>query len=97
MARMGLPFMLEDKSGSLSGSDFVDLHDRMYLSLRSRRRDRSGASQCDIFNMRSKQFNYPAATLEYGMGGVLGSITLIGPGGMPRTHTMDTFLAQVGG
>ncbi|KAI0249634.1 hypothetical protein BJV78DRAFT_657752 [Lactifluus subvellereus] len=97
MARMGLPFMLEDRSGSLSGSEFVDLHDRMYLSLRCRRRDANGASQYEIYNMRSKQYNFPVATLEYGVGGALGSVTLIGPGGMPRTHTMGTFLAEVGG
>jgi hypothetical protein len=96
MARMGLPFMLEDRSGSLSGSEFVDLHDRMYLSFRCRRRDRNGASQYEIYNMRS-QYNFPVATLEYGAAGALGSVTLIGSGGMPRTHTMGTFLAEVGG
>lgn len=94
---MGLPFMLEDRSGSLSGSEFVDLHDRMYLSLRCRRRDPNGASQYEIYNMRSKQYNFPVATLEYGVGGALGSVTLIGAGGMSRTHTMGTFLAEVGG
>ncbi|KAH9973945.1 hypothetical protein BJV74DRAFT_782611 [Russula compacta] len=96
MVKTGIPFMLEDRSGSLSGSEFVDLYDRMHLRLRCTRRDPDGASQYGVYNMFSWH-DIPVATLEYGAAGALGSITTIGPGGssegtpQPRTAPFVLF------
>jgi len=97
MVKTGLPYMLEDRSGSLSGSEFVDLYDRMHLRVRCTRRDPDGASQYGVYNMFSTQCDIAVATLEYGAAGALGNITIVGPGGMPRTHAMAAFLVEVGG
>jgi len=88
--------MLEDRSGSLSGSEFVDLYDRMYLRVCCTRRDADGASQYGVFNMFSTP-DIPVVTLEYGAAGALGNVTTIGPGGSSLTQTMAAFLVEIGG
>jgi hypothetical protein len=97
MVKTGIPFMLEDWSGSLSSSTFIDLYGRMSLILRCTRRDPDGASQYAIYNSDSTQRDMPVATLEYGAAGALGDITTIGPGGSPQTQPMAAFLVEVGG
>jgi hypothetical protein len=97
MVKTGIPFMLEDRSGSLLGSEFVDLYDRMYLRVRCTRRDTDGASQYGVYNLFSTQPDIPAVTLEYGAAGALGNVTTISPGGSSRTQTMAAFLVEVGG
>jgi hypothetical protein len=97
MVKTGIPFMLEDRSGSLSSSTFTDLYGRMSLLLRCTRRDPDGASQYAIYNLDSTQRDMPVATLEYGAAGALGDITTIGPGGSPQTQPMAAFLVEVGG
>jgi hypothetical protein len=97
MVKTGIPFMLEDKSGSLSSSNFTDLYGRMSLLLRCTRRDPNGASQYAIHNLDSTQRDMPVATLEYGAAGALGEITTIGIGGSPQTRPMAAFLVEVGG
>jgi len=97
MVKTGIPFILEDKSGSLSGSQFIDLYDRMHLYMRCTRRDHDGASQYGIYNMFSQESDVPVVTLEYGAAGALGNITTIGPRGSSRTQTMAAFLVEVGG
>jgi len=97
MVKTGIPFMLEDRSGSLSSSTFTDLYGRMSLLLRCTRRDPDGASQYAIYNLDSTQRDMPVATLEYGAAGALGNITTIGPGGSPQTQPMAAFLVEVGG
>ncbi|KAI0784697.1 hypothetical protein C8Q75DRAFT_378795 [Abortiporus biennis] len=39
MARYGMPFFLEDKSGDITGSDYADHYSRLSFSLRCTRRD----------------------------------------------------------
>ncbi|KAI9508596.1 hypothetical protein F5148DRAFT_979547 [Russula earlei] len=95
MVKTGLPFMLEDKSGSLSGSDFVDLYDRMFLRVRCTRGP-DGASRYRVYDMFAWH-DIPVATLEYGAAGTLGNITIIGPGALSRTQPMAAFLVEVGG
>jgi len=89
--------MLEDRSGSLSGSEFVDLYDRMYLRVRCTRRDADGASSYGVYNIFSTLPDIPVVTLEYGAAGALGNVTTIGHGGSPRTQTMAAFLVEIGG
>jgi len=95
MVKTGIPFMLEEKPGFLSGSEFIDLYDRMHLYIRCTRRDHDGASQYGIYNTAGN--GSPAVTLEYGTAGALGNITTIGPQGSSRTQTMAAFLVEVGG
>lgn len=89
--------MLEDRSGSLAGSEFVDLYDRMHLEVRCTRRGADGARSYGVFNMFSTLPDTPVVTLEYGAAGALGNVTTIGPGGSPRTQTMAAFLVEIGG
>jgi hypothetical protein len=97
MVKTGIPFMLHDNTGSLLASNFVDLYDRMILRVTCRRRDPDGAAVYEVYNMLSIHRDIPVAFLEYGAAGALGDISLIGPGGSPRTHPMATFLVEVGG
>lgn len=97
MVKTGIPFMLEDRSGSLSGSEFVDLYDRMHLRVRCTRRDADGASQYGVYNIFSTLPDIPVATLEYGAAGALGNVTTIGPGGSSQTQNMAAFLVEIGG
>ena len=95
--KTGIPFMLHDNTGSLLGSDFVDLYDRMNLRVSCRRRDPDGAALYEVYNMLSRLHGIPVAVFEFGGAGALGNIELIGPGGPVRTQTMATFLVEVGG
>lgn len=97
MVKTGIPFMFDDKTGSLSDSSFVDYYGRMSLLLRCTSRDTDGASQYVIYNSNVMRHDMPVATLEYGAAGALGDITTIGPGGSPQTQPMTSFLVEVGG
>jgi len=77
----GFPFFLEDKTGELTGSDFVDLHDRMRFSLRCTMQDanRTVYMIYDTSNGAGAvgaRVREPAAVLEYGPGGALGFVTI---------------------
>ena len=97
MVTTGVPLMFDDRTGSLSGSEFVELHDRIYLRVRCTRRDPDGASQYGVYNMRSRHDEIPVATFGYGAGGTLGNVTMIGAGGSLRTQAIAAFLVEVGG
>ena len=89
MTVYGMPFFLEDISGSLEGSDFVDIHGRMKLTLRCTLRDRSRAVymiQNDQSHSRS-----PSAVLDFTTPGTLGSISV----GHARPMPMDQYLCKV--
>ena len=102
-SRMFLPLMFPDRTGSIYGSEFSELYDRMYLCVHRIRRDSDGggATQYGIFNTAVTPFNAPVATLEFvGVGTgdeTIGTVTFSGPGGSTRTHTMSSFLTIVGG
>ncbi|KAI0743653.1 hypothetical protein C8Q80DRAFT_1182619 [Daedaleopsis nitida] len=78
MTNFGMPYFLEDTTGQLTGSDFVDLHNRMHLSLKQTLRDahrsayiiydfsRSGGGRGGLL--------VPLATLDFGPHNALGSI-----------------------
>ncbi|VDC05015.1 unnamed protein product [Peniophora sp. CBMAI 1063] len=89
MTVYGMPLFLEDISGSLEGSDFVDIHGRMKLTLRCTLRDRSRAVymvQNDQSHSRS-----PSAVLDFTPPGGLGSIIV----GNARPMPMDQYLCKV--
>jgi hypothetical protein len=97
MVKTGIPFMLNDRTGSLLGSEFVDLYDRIYLRVRCTHLDPDGASVYGVYNMLSRHHEIPVATFQYGAGGALGDITITGSGGSLRTHTIAAYLVEVGG
>ncbi|KAF8467991.1 hypothetical protein DFH94DRAFT_638665 [Russula ochroleuca] len=97
MVKTGIPFMLNDRTGSLSGSEFVDLYDRIYLRVCCTHRDSNGASEYGMYNMLARHHEIPVATFQYGAGGALGNITFISSEGSMRTQAMAAFLVEVGG
>ena len=83
MAKYGMPFFLEDKTGLLTGSDFVDLHDRMHLSLRQTSKDSMHTAYM-IYDFTSSlgsgAFSRPSAALDFGPNNTLGTVSF-GTGG----------------
>jgi hypothetical protein len=96
MVNTGVPFMLYDRTGSLSGSEFNDVHDRISLHVRCMLRDPDGTSQYGVYNPQLN-FDMPVVTFEYGAGGALGNITMFGSGGSLRTQAISAFLVEAGG
>jgi hypothetical protein len=98
---MFLPLMFPDRTGSIYGSEFAELYDRMYLCVHRTRRESDGiAAQYGIFNTAVTPFNAPVATLEFLVGTgdeTIGTVTFSGPGDSTRTHAMNSFLTIVGG
>jgi hypothetical protein len=95
-SRMFLPLMFPDRTGSIYGSEFAELYDRMYLCVRRMRRDSDGTTQYGIYD-NLMQSNSPVATLEFSTGETIGTVTFNGPGGSVRTRAMSSFLTIVGG
>ncbi|KAI0058723.1 hypothetical protein BV25DRAFT_1192093 [Artomyces pyxidatus] len=94
MPTLGIPYFLEDKTGLLSGSEFVDVHDRMRLSVRCTLKDsmRTAYMIYDLMNPNPRTFQYPAATLDYGPNDTLGTIHM-GIGGMGMS--MNQYLVKL--
>ncbi|KAI0769422.1 hypothetical protein BD413DRAFT_477951 [Trametes elegans] len=96
MTTFGLPFFLEDTTGRLSGSEFVDLHNRMHLSLKQTLRDAHHAAYV-IYDLSSRASRggllVPLATLDFGSNNALGTVK-IGDG----DHvSMNQYLVKSGG
>ncbi|KAF8955660.1 hypothetical protein BDZ97DRAFT_1673450 [Flammula alnicola] len=74
--RYGLPFFLEDKTGRLSGSEFLEIHDRMKLLYRRRVHDDTGTIYdiYDITTGSSESFQVPVVSLSFGADNSLGTI-----------------------
>ncbi|TEB14392.1 hypothetical protein FA13DRAFT_1823286 [Coprinellus micaceus] len=72
-----LPLFLEDRSGQLTGSEFVDVHDRVKLSYRRTRQDQRGTQYCiyETSSNRDDAMTRPVIALDFGVKGELGSIT----------------------
>jgi len=89
--------MFADATGSLFGSEFPELYDRMYLCVRPVRHDsdEDTTKHFGIFdNKFVQQYSAPVATLDYG---APGTVTFNRPDGSARTHAMSSFLTEVGG
>src|ERR1700736_5393932 len=77
MTYYGQDYMLEDKAGQLTGSDYEDIHDRIRLTLKCTQRaqthtvymifDRTGTHVFD--------YNNPLAVLEFGPNDTLGTVS----------------------
>ena len=78
MTNYGMPYILEDQTGKLSGSDFVDIHDRMRLSFRCTA-DNATHTAYMIYDISSHvyQGSYPKplVALDFGPNNSLGTVT----------------------
>ncbi|CAA7270273.1 unnamed protein product [Cyclocybe aegerita] len=91
--RYGLPFFLEDKTGRLTGSEFVDIHERMKLIYRRRLSDHTRAVY-EVYDTTSgtfDSFRTPRITLTFGANNALGTVSF----GSEHLVAMDRFLSQV--
>ncbi|CDO76049.1 hypothetical protein BN946_scf184696.g1 [Trametes cinnabarina] len=90
MTNFGLPYFLQDTTGRITGSEFVDLHDRMRLSLRQTLRDAHRVAY--VIYDTSARLLVPLATLDFGPNNALGTIK-IGDG---EHIPMGQYLARSG-
>ncbi|KAK0185284.1 hypothetical protein F5146DRAFT_201773 [Armillaria mellea] len=78
MTLYGMPIFLEDKSGRLTGSEFIDIHDRMRFSYRCTARD-SVHTAYMIYNLSAMvyQGSCPRAVvaLDFGPNNALGTVS----------------------
>ncbi|KAJ3710149.1 hypothetical protein C8R42DRAFT_597400 [Lentinula raphanica] len=79
MTTYGLPYFLEDKTGRLSGSDFIDIHDRLRLTYR-RSTDRNSSHTAYMIYNTSSHISHPAfmqalVALDFGPGHALGTVS----------------------
>ena len=78
MTSFGLPYFLEDTTGKLTGSDFVDLHGRTHLSLKLTLRDAHHTAYT-IYDLNARPgartgLLVPLATLDFGSNNALGTV-----------------------
>nr|VWP02487.1 C3H1-type domain-containing protein [Ganoderma boninense] len=90
MSNFGLPFFLEDTTGKLTGSEFVDLHNRMHLSLKQTLRDAHHTAYV-IYDLSRRSATrggllVPLATLDFGAQNALGSIKIGDQEHIPMGH-----------
>ncbi|KAI0332283.1 hypothetical protein GY45DRAFT_1274109 [Cubamyces sp. BRFM 1775] len=91
MSNFGLPFFLEDTTGRITGSEFVDLHNRMHLCLRQTLRDAHRVAYV-IYDLSSRQSSRALATLDFGANNALGTIKI----GDAEHIQMGQYLAKSG-
>ncbi|KAH9484708.1 hypothetical protein JR316_0001608 [Psilocybe cubensis] len=97
--RYVLPYFLEDKTGRLDGSEFVDLHDRIHLVYKRKSRDASRIvyELYDITMNTFEAFHVPVVTLCFGADHSLGSVCFApgSAGGGEQWMHMGQYLSQV--
>ncbi|KAJ7661039.1 hypothetical protein B0H17DRAFT_1185273 [Mycena rosella] len=78
MTRYGMPYILEDTTGRLTGSEFIDIHERLNLTLRCTARDSCHTSYM-IYNTSPNVYQStipkPLAGLDFGPNNTLGTIS----------------------
>ena len=93
MTLYGLPYFLEDKTGSLLGSEFIDLHDRMHLTYRCTASNSSHTAFMIFQRPDAYQVSYlkPLVALDFGPNHNLGTISF------SERHSveMNKFLVKV--
>ncbi|KAG7098038.1 hypothetical protein E1B28_000014 [Marasmius oreades] len=88
MTNYGMPYFLEDKTGSLLGSEFVDIHDRLHFVYRSTSHACSHATYM-IFNTSS--YTDPLMALTFGPRNALGTVSF--PSHV--SYPMGTYLSRI--
>ncbi|TFK53295.1 hypothetical protein OE88DRAFT_1676456 [Heliocybe sulcata] len=83
----GLPYILEDRNGSLTGTDFDDIYDRLFLRV-AQAPQRSQHALCAIYDMgrrsvssksddhRHARYN-PSVVMQFGLDRSLGTVTFV--------------------
>ncbi|KAJ7452209.1 hypothetical protein FB451DRAFT_1100789 [Mycena latifolia] len=83
MTHYGLPYILEDTTGNLTGSEFVDIHDRLRLTVRCTARDAYHTAYM-IFDTTPSAFQptipRALAALDFGRDNSLGTVSFAGVG-----------------
>jgi hypothetical protein len=88
MTYYGQDYMLEDRTGRLTGSDFNDIHDRVRLTLRCT----SDSQTCNSYAIYDRtRGGHPVAVLEFGPNNSLGTVSFRPGVQVP----MDQYLVQV--
>ena len=77
MTYYGQDYMLEDRTGQLTGSDFEDVHDRIRLTLKCTQKAQTHSVYMIYDRTRTTVFNYnnPLAVLDFGPNGALGTVS----------------------
>lgn len=90
--RYGLPYFLEDTTGRLSGSKFIELYGRMQFEYSRRVYDES-QTVYDIYNYSNdaEDQNVPVVTLYFGPNHTLGTIKYRNQ----EPKNMDQYLSTV--
>ncbi|KAF8069863.1 hypothetical protein FPV67DRAFT_988395 [Lyophyllum atratum] len=91
MTNYGMAYFLEDKSGKLTGSDFIDLHERMRLSYRCTARDSTQTAYMIYDTTTAYGGVRPLLALSFGPNNALGTINFTPESSMP----MKKYLTKV--
>jgi hypothetical protein len=91
MPHYGMHYILEDKSGMLTGSDFVDINDRLRLSFRCTAHDQTRTAYM-IYD--SRYGSGPLVALDFGSHNSLGVINFASSG---RQLPMKNYLVKRSG
>ncbi|KAJ7174905.1 hypothetical protein C8R46DRAFT_1082007 [Mycena filopes] len=79
--RYGMPYILEDTTGRLTGTEFVDIHERLHFTIRCTARDAWHTSYM-VYNTNPAVFQSaipkPLAGLDFGVNNALGTISFSG-------------------
>lgn len=89
--RYGIPIFLEDQSGRLTGSEYVDLYNRKKFTYRRISRDSAHPTYGIFDNSPGSSSRTPKVTLEFGSDNSLGTIRVNQSNAIP----MDTYLSRV--
>lgn len=95
MTSYGMAFFLEDRTGELTGSEFVDLYDRMRLTYRCTARDSSHVAYVIYDATTSSGASRPLVALDFGPNHQLGTISF-GPGSSMEMKKYLTKLSPFG-
>jgi hypothetical protein len=100
MTNYGMPFFLEDKTGKLTGSEFVDINDRLKLTVRCTAHDAMHTAYMiyDRSNVSSFANGYPKplVALDFGPNNSLGTVSF-GVGGVVPMKEYLSKVSSVGG
>ncbi|EED85113.1 predicted protein [Postia placenta Mad-698-R] len=87
----GLPFFLEDKTGELTGSEYLDVHDRARFAYRCTLRDTHHTAYM-VYEVSPAARSTPVASLNFGGGNALGTVKI----GQGQDISMSKYLSKVG-
>ncbi|KAF8179575.1 hypothetical protein K438DRAFT_1725829 [Mycena galopus ATCC 62051] len=78
MTRYGIPYIFEDTTGRLTGSEFIDIHDRLRFTVRCTAHDTAHTAYM-VYNTSPTVFQSaipkPVAALNFGPNNALGTIS----------------------